>query len=317
MCALHRRRPRFARRFGLASGMLLCWGLVFSTGEAWGQAGGAKDPPAEYVLAGQAALNWTRRFVELGPRPAGSSALATQTATMAEALGEMSCTVEINEFVAATPVGALPMRNVIARFGPPSPDKVVVVSGHYDTLRKEGFLGANDGGSSAGLLMALAERLDACVPGPVWIVFFDGEEATVAWRGLDNTYGSRHLANKWADDGTLEKIRALINVDMIGDSDLQLVYEGNSDPSLREAVWKLAGELGYRDAFPREVGYISDDHIPFRRLGVRSLNLIDFTFGPDNSYWHTDEDTLDKLHARSFATVLHVVEAAVSRLLAD
>ena len=274
-------------------------------------------PPPEYRAAGKRALDWTRRFVELGPRPAGSATLATQSAMIVEALRELSCTVEVDEFVAATPVGALRMRNVIARFGSVSPTEIVVVSGHYDTLRQEGFLGANDGGSSAGLLMALAERLDRNSLGSVWLVFFDGEESTVSWRGLDHTYGSRRLAGKWAADGTAERIRALINVDMIGDSDLHLLYEGNSDGELRDTVWSLAGDLGYRDVFRYTTGYVEDDHVPFVRVGIRSLNLIDFDYGPGNSYWHTAEDTIEKLNERSFATILHVLEEAVGRLLSD
>ena len=200
------------------------WILALAVASVCAQAAAQMSPPPEYWLAGQSALEWTRRFVELGPRPAGSATLAAQGTMIVEALREMSCTVEIDEFVAATPVGALRMRNVIARFGVASPSKVLVVSGHYDTLRREGFVGANDGGSSAGLLMALAERLDRIGLGPVWLVFFDGEESTGSWRDLDHTYGSRRLAGKWAADGTADRIRALINVDMIGDSDLHLVH---------------------------------------------------------------------------------------------
>ena len=274
-------------------------------------------PPAEYTAAGERAMEWTRRFVELGPRPAGSSALAAQHRMIADALAELSGSVEVDSFVAPTPVGALRMRNIIARFGPPSPSPVVVVSGHYDTLRMPGFLGANDGGSSAGLLMALAERIDAISPGAVWLVFFDGEESTVEWRDGDHTYGSRRLAGQWASDGTARRIRALINVDMIGDADLQLVYEGNSDVELRSTVWSIGRRLGYKSVFGFQTGYIEDDHIPFLRAGIPSLNLIDFKYGPGNSYWHTTEDTLDKLHVRSFATVLHVLDIAIEQLLAD
>ncbi len=274
------------------------------------------QPPAEYLRAGERALDWTRRFVALGPRPAGSEALAVQQRMIADGLGNLSCRVEQDAFVAATPVGRLAMRNVIARFGPPGSDRVVVVSGHYDTLRMEGFVGANDGGSSAGLLMSLAERLDALELGSVWVVFFDGEESTTVWRNLDHTYGSRRLAGTWAADGTAARVRALINVDMIGDRDLELVYEGNSDPALRETVWNIAAGLGYRQEFGRRTGYVEDDHIPFLGIGIPSVNLIDFDYGPRNSYWHTSADTLDKLDSRSFATILHVLEAAIRELLA-
>ena len=233
------------------------------------------------------------------------------------ALSDLSCSVEEAEFVAATPIGALRMCNIVARFGDLRAESVVAVSGHYDTLRMEGFLGANDGGSSAGMLMALAERLDRTSGKAVWLVFFDGEEATVEWKNQDHTYGSRRLAGRWAASGTAGRIRALINVDMVGDADLELIYEGYSDSRLRTTVWGIADELGYQGVFGRSIGYIEDDHVPFGRIGVPSLDLIDFEYGPGHEYWHSRDDTLDKLSARSFATVLHVVENAINRLLED
>ena len=274
-------------------------------------------PPDEFLQAGERALDWTRRFVEIGPRPAGSEALARQKEMIVAALSDLECTVEQDDFVAATPIGVLRMCNIVARFGPESPEAVVVVSGHYDTLRMEGFLGANDGGSSAGALMALAERLDRTNAHAVWLAFFDGEEATVEWRDQDHTYGSRRLAGRWAASGIVPRIRALINVDMVGDADLELLYEGNSDRGLRATVWGIADELGYETVFGRSIGYIQDDHIPFGRVGVPILNLIDFNYGREHAYWHSTDDTLDKLSARSFAIVLHVVETAIKRLLGD
>ncbi len=274
------------------------------------------EPPDEFLSDGERALAWTRRFVALGPRPAGSSALAEQLQMIRDGLEGLSCSVAVDAFVAVTPVGELPMSNVIARFGPPDAGEVIVISGHYDTLRKKGFVGANDGGSSAGLLMALAERLEVLAWTGVWLAFFDGEESTTTWRNLDHTYGSRRVAEAWAVDGTVRRIRGLINVDMIGDRDLELVYDGNSDAALRELVWTVATELGYRDEFGTDIAYIEDDHVPFLKVGVPSLNLIDFSYGPRNSYWHTTADTLDKLNSRSFATILHVLQATIGRLQA-
>lgn len=298
-----------------AARSILAVPLLLSAG--CGAQGQPAVPPDEFLEAGERALDWTRRFVEIGPRPAGSAALAQQKEMIVAALSELSCTVEEDEFVAATPIGALRMCNIVARFGADSPEAVVVVSGHYDTLRMEGFLGANDGGSSAGALMALAERLDLSNAHAVWLAFFDGEEATVEWRDRDHTYGSRRLAGRWAASGIVPRIRALINVDMVGDADLELLYEGNSDRRLRATVWGIANELGYGTVFGRSIGYIQDDHVPFGRVGVPILNLIDFNYGDGHAYWHSRDDTLDKLSARSFATVLHVVETAIDRLLED
>lgn len=274
--------------------------------------------PEEYRRAGQAALEWTGKFVALGPRPAGSDALRSQQRLIADALGKLSCSVEEDDFTAATPHGPAAMKNIIARFGARGAGRVVVVSGHYDTLRREGFVGANDGGSSAGLLMTLAERLDRKTEDrgdfAVWVVFLDGEEAVVKWSDADGTYGSRRLASRWKADGTARRIRALLNVDMIGDADLSLIFDRNSDPALMERVWSIAAELGYARQFPREIGYIEDDHVPFAAAGIPSIDLIDFQYGPGNAYWHSAADTMDKLSADSFAVILHVLEETAAAL---
>lgn len=270
--------------------------------------------PEEYRQSGQAALEWTAKFTALGPRPAGSSAMQSQQQLIIDALQKLSCRVEEDDFIAATPTGAQAMKNITARFGARDAESVIVVSGHYDTLRREGFVGANDGGSSAGLLMALAERLDLKTDAAVWVVFLDGEEAVVRWSATDRTYGSRHLAARWAADGTARRIAALINVDMIGDADLSLIFDRNSDAALMERVWSIAARLGYERQFPREIGYIEDDHLSFAAVGIPSIGLIDFNYGPGNSYWHTSADTIDKLSADSFAIILHVIEETIAAI---
>lgn len=274
--------------------------------------------PEEYRRAGRAALEWTGKFVALGPRPAGSEAMRSQQLLITQALGKLSCSVAQDDFTAATPLGPTAMKNITARFGPRGAERIVVVSGHYDTLRKEGFVGANDGGSSAGLLMTLAERLDAQSEtrrgAAVWVVFLDGEEAVVRWSATDSTYGSRRMAGRWKADGTARRIRALINVDMIGDADLSLIFDRNSDPALMRQVWSIAAGLGYERRFPREIGYIEDDHLAFAAVGVPSIDLIDFNYGPGNAYWHTAADTMDKLSAESFAVILHVLEETLAAL---
>ena len=296
--------------------LLVPFAVVLAT--TCGQQQAPAQPPEQFMALGESALEWTRLFVELGPRPAGSTTSAMQADLIEKKLSELSCEVESDRFVSPTPFGALRMRNIIARFGrPSSTERATVISGHYDTLRQPGFVGANDGGSSAGLLMALAERIDRTGSRPVWLVFFDGEEAVREWRDGDHTYGSRRLAARWAADGTTERVRYLINVDMIGDANLDLVYEGNSDAELRETVWAIATGLGYSAEFTRRLGYIEDDHIPFMKAGVRSLNLIDFNYGPGNGYWHTSADTIDKLDARSFAVVLHVLDRLITQVLGD
>jgi len=279
----------------------------------------AGQGPAPADFNGEAALEATRRVVGFGPRPAGSEALAGLRRWLIEQLRPLGCQVEQDSFTAQTPRGPAPMTNLIARF-PGASGRVTVVSGHYETYHRPGlrFLGANDGGSSAGFLLELARavsrrpRRDA-----VWIVWFDGEESLVQWTGEDHTYGSRHLAAKWKADGAIRSLRALINVDMIGDADLGLVYELHSTPWLRELVWSAAARLGHAAEFSRTPATpIEDDHFPFLQAGAPALDLIDFDYGPGNSYWHTERDTIDKLSGRSFRIVGRVVLEAL-RLLEE
>lgn len=159
------------------------------------QQGDSAAPPEEYLQAGRSAMEWTRRFVDLGNRPAGSAQLQRQSEMIVAHLERLSCSIEVDRFVAATPVGAKPMRNIVARFGARSAAPITVISGHYDTIAAPAFVGANDGGSSAALLMVLAERLDRSGQEGVWLAFFDGEEAVVEWKAGDHTYGSRRLAS--------------------------------------------------------------------------------------------------------------------------
>jgi len=265
---------------------------------------------------GAEALAFTKRLVAFGPRPSGSEAIRQ---TQAYILGELKapgCHVIQDDFTGSTPLGATPMKNIIARF-PGKSGKIVVITGHYDTKSMPGafFVGANDGGSSAGFLLEMAKAI-AHDPhqDEVQLVWFDGEEAVAQWTESDSLYGSRHLADRWAADGTLARITALINVDMIGDKDLDILNDLNSSAPLRELVWRVADRLGYGRHFLREPGAIEDDHIPFLRRGVSSLDLIDFTYGPNNSFWHNNKDTVDKLSAESLQIVGRVLIETLKEL---
>ena len=177
------------------------------------------------------------------------------------------------------------------------------------------FVGANDGGSSTGVLLEMARVLSGAPRvDTVYLVWFDGEEAYGQWSEIDSLYGSRHLADKWSKDGTLANVKALINVDMIGDKNLGILQELNSSPALRALVWKTARELGYGAYFLDTGMATEDDHMPFLKRGVNALDLIDFDYGPNNTYWHTEQDTLDKLSAHSLEVVGAVVSAVILQL---
>ena len=271
-------------------------------------------PVAAADFSGERALEYTSHAVSFGPRPAGSVALRNLRAYIEAQLRLLHCQVSEDTFTARTPDGPVEMRNIIARF-PGRSGQALVVSGHYDTKKLPRFVGANDAGSSTGFLLELARVVAARRwNDDIYIVWLDGEEAVHDWSDTDSTYGSRHLAQRWLHDGTLAHVRALINVDMIGDRDLDIVYETNSTPDLLNLVWKCASDLGYGKYFTNIQGPIEDDHLPFLRAGAQALDIIDFDYGPSNSWWHTPADTMDKLSAHSFQVVGTVVMEALSRL---
>lgn len=284
------------------------WGLVLFAAALGAQQHAAFD--------GGAALEFTRRVVAFGPRPSGSEAIRKLQAYIAAQLKPLKCEVVYDDFRASTPLGPVPMRNIIARF-PGTSGRVVAITGHYDTKSMPGgyFVGANDGGSSTGFLLEMA-RVIARTPhkNDVWLVWFDGEEAIAQWSETDGTYGSRHLAGRWRSEGVLAKLKALINIDMIGDRDLDIVNDENSSPTLRRLIWETAARLGEGRHFSSEPGAILDDHIPFVQAGANAADLIDFDYGPGNAYWHTEKDTADKLSAQSFAVVGKVVLETVRKL---
>lgn len=259
---------------------------------------------------GKQALEFTRRAVEFGPRPPGSPGMHKLQAFILSQLKLHKCEVIQDDFKAQTPNGPIMMKNIIARF-PGKSGKAVVITGHYDTKLMPGFVGANDGGSSAGFLLAMAAAIDGTqYKDDRYLVWFDGEEAIKDWTATDSLYGSRHLADKWAREGVLSRIRALINVDMIGDADLDILREGNSAQGLTNVIWMAAQNTGYGKYFTRQQSNTEDDHIPFVRLGVQAVDLIDFTYPP----WHTPQDTMDKLSAHSFQVVGDVLITVLGQL---
>lgn len=254
-------------------------------------------------FSGARALEDTRQVVAFGPRPPASEAIAKTRAYIRAQIKATGCRPVPDVFTASIPAGTLAMENVICRF-PGTSGKAVVFTGHYDTKIMNGFVGANDGGASTGFLIEMARAL-ARRPRrhDVYLVWFDGEEAIKDWSATDGLHGSRHLAEKWKADGTLARIVALVNVDMIGDKQLGLLAEFNSHAGVRRLLWTVAADLGFSRHFLSEPSYVEDDHIPFVRQGVPAADLIDFHYGPDNSHWHTPADTIDKLAAESFDVV--------------
>lgn len=268
-------------------------------------------------FSGASALEFTRKAVAFGPRPPGSQANRNEQAWIKAELHKLpKCQVIEDAFTGQTPKGPIAMKNIIARF-PGASGRAIVLTGHFDTKLFPGrnFVGANDGGASAGILLELARVVATrSYPDDVYFVWYDGEEAIGEWSSTDGIHGSRHLASKWTADGTAGRIKALVNVDMIGDKDLGIMQVTNSSPKLLRLVWQIAREMGYGKYFLDDGGAIEDDHIPFVHAGVNSLDLIDFDYGPGNRYWHTDQDTMDKISAHSLEVVGNVLLELVRRL---
>jgi glutaminyl-peptide cyclotransferase len=273
---------------------------------AFGQNLGAKS------FSGAEALSLTGRAVAFGERPDGSAAIGKLRIWIRQQLASCGCEVSSDAFTARTPDGPLAMENIIAKF-PGKSGRAIAITGHFDTKKLAGFVGANDGGSSTGFLLELAAvlkgrpRID-----DVYLVFFDGEEAVRDWSDTDSVYGSRHLAQKWTEDGTNRRLKALINIDMIGDKNLRIVWDTGSAASLRELFWNTADSLGYSEFFPRQGGPIEDDHMPFLNEGVRALDVINFE--SQNTFWHNSKDTMDKLDAHAFQVVGNVVVKVIGEL---
>jgi glutaminyl-peptide cyclotransferase len=255
---------------------------------------------------GAKALDYTREFVSIGPRWPTSYNHGKAETYLREHLKHDQ--LEEDTFMANTPIGSVNMRNFIVRF-PGKKEGVIVLATHYETnywLKNINFVGANDGGATTGLLLALADRfreqtvrtkqLDGY---SVWLVFFDGEEAIQSWSQSDSTYGSRHLAAKWGRDGTLQRIKAFILTDMIGDKDLDIQHETNSTDWLVSTMRQAASKFGYGKYFFQRDEPVEDDHLAFVNRGVPSIDMIDLDYGPNNSYHHTAQDTLDKVSAHS------------------
>lgn len=277
----------------------------------------AQSPKADASLrTGENALEHVRAQVAFGPRPPGSEALQRCRDYIRQQLRGFGYEVEEDAFEATTPYGSKRMVNLIAR-RVSGGKGVIALASHYDTKLMEGrnFVGANDGGSSTGLLLELARELGKKKGGlDCWFLFLDGEEAFVDWSSFDSTYGSRHLARRWKQDGTAGKIKALILLDMIGDKNLNILKERHSTSWLSDLVWESAAKTGLQSILTSFSTEIEDDHVPFLDAGIPSVDLIDLDYGPNNSYWHTEEDTLDKVSAESLDKVGRLVLAVVSAL---
>ncbi len=254
-------------------------------------------------------------LVALGPRVAGTPGGEAARAYIEDELRALDLEPVRESFRAPTPKGPLQMANVYVdlpgeeRDGEPAP--VVVIATHFDTkdLPFE-FVGANDGGSGTAVLLELARALAAADPGPLtWrLLFLDGEEAVRRqWLDPDNRYGSREHVRQLRRSGSIDRVRACVLLDMVGDAELKLTRETYSDRELLDLFFEAARRGGHNLRVGARGQAVRDDHQSFLEAGVPAVNLIDFEYGPGNRYWHTEDDVLEHCSAESLGAIGEIV----------
>jgi len=262
------------------------------------------------------AMQYVKEIVAFGPRPIGSeSHKKVENYILSHLKGD---TVEQDNFEITASEGKFPVHNIIAKF-PGARDGIIVIASHYDTnwpLRNMNYVGANDGASSSALLLEIANQLRAKREGyTVWLLWDDAEESMkLPWDDPESLYGVRHLAQKWQDDGTIKKVQAFLLEDMIGDADLNVDRDQQSTAWLEDLILQAATRVGYQSHFFARTIYETDDHVPFIQRGVPAADLIDADYGYNNVFWHTTQDTVDKLSPKSLA-IIDTVTLETVRLL--
>lgn len=269
----------------------------------------------------QRAWTYVKDFVAIGSRKPGSAGHQKAVDFIHSKLKQIGVDAEDDKFTATTSRGQFALDNVIAKI-PGTKDGIIVLASHFETnyWLPDKFVGANDGGSTTGLLLELANELKPKAGGKregysVWLVFDDGEESfQQEWNDNDALWGTRHLAQKWQQDGTLKKIKALFVLDMIGDKDLDIQRDTNSAPWLEDLLYSAASKLGYQSHFFATQTTVDDDHMPFQKLGVPVADVIDINYGYNNAFHHTLEDTMDKLSPKSLEIAGNTVLQAIAML---
>jgi Zn-dependent M28 family amino/carboxypeptidase len=267
----------------------------------------SQTPPAGFDAS--RAFAHMRDMVEIGPRVSGTPENVKTRQYIISTLAASGITAVEQPFAARTPLGIVKMANVVATLAGSRPERIILAS-HFDTklFHEFRFVGASDGGSSTAALLELARALkDRPRTFTIELLFLDGEEAVVEWGPADSTYGSRHYVQAARAANTLAGIKALVLLDMIGDKDLNIRRESNSTPWLTDIIWSAAARAGHQRHFLAESTPIEDDHLPFLKAGVPSVDIIDL----DYPAWHTASDTLQNVSAESLQVVGDVVLAAL------
>jgi len=310
-------RPCFAALISAVLCLAACGNSSSSPNAANAPQAGATTPASNFPPApaaettggfdGALAYKHVEQLTAIGPHSAGSEGIRKAQAYITGQLRSFGCAVDEQDFHASTPVGDVAMKNIVAK-APSTSQNIVIFASHYDSKRLDNFVGANDGGSSTGILLELARLLCARKNAEsIWLVFFDGEEAfNLQWADPDHTYGSKELAARLSLSGELHRVKAVVLADMVGPTNPLYRRESNSTSWLTDIIWSTAARLGYGNVFDNSKNAIEDDHIAFLQRDVPATDIIDFE-SPVLDYWHTSRDTLDKIDPRTLAITGHVL----------
>jgi glutaminyl-peptide cyclotransferase len=285
------------------AGLLLAFSLLGGCDRA--QTGPERNPQKKIweEFSGEKALAHVQAMVDLGPRPPGTEAIEKTRVYLIKQLELSGWKVTRQPFSDTTPRGKVEFVNLVATFAETDSAPSFLICSHYDTKTFDTarFVGANDGGSSTGVLLELA-RVLALRPDlarKAELVFFDGEEAYEAFTERDGLYGSRYFAKQLAAQDKIKQFRGGLLFDMVGDRSLTITLPPDSPPEMARDIFSSAEALNLRKYFTYFDRDVMDDHTPFNAVGIPMIDLIDFDFAA----WHTPEDTIDKLSAESLRTV--------------
>ncbi|HZZ72062.1 MAG TPA: M28 family peptidase [Pirellulales bacterium] len=316
----------------VASGLLFAYLFLF-----YDQTQNAAEPTYSRIALkdipfdGTQAYDYLKKICLLGQRVSGSAGMAKQQELITQHFKTLGAKVERQEFEIRHPETGKPltMTNLIVRFHPDRKERILLGT-HYDTRPypdrdprnpKGKFLGANDGASGVALLMELGQAMPKFdSPLGVDFVFFDGEELIYDDNRDSYFLGSEHFAKNYAAGNHDFKYRWGVLLDMIGDSDLQIYEEAHSvewtdTRELVNSIWGTAKKLGVREFIPQKKYDLRDDHVPLHDIGKISIcDVIDFDYGPDHRFWHTQGDTPDHCSALSLAKVGWVMKEWLASL---
>ena len=218
-----------------------------------------------------------------------------------------------DSFVASTPLGDRDMTNIIAVIPGKNRDRFIILGTHYDIKElNPPMSGANDGLSGTSVLLALADSLKD-PPYDVRLLFFDGEECIVEYNDSDGLFGSRNYADKLYRSGENRVCVCMINIDMVGDKDLKYTLSADTDLKLYRKLQKAAEKENLQKTVTFLNGIILDDHVPFKNIGIPSINIIDFNYGPGNSFWHTPHDNSENVSRESLDKTGRIISRMIMK----